>query len=336
MNFFTMIGSVIKQFTTFFRVYTVYVNNYDKMIETLNNERKKNKEFDHFLKKYEVQATFIESYLILPIQRTPRYVLLLKDLLRNTPTDHPDFNELQKSFENMEEVLKYINEKKLDFENHYKTTKIFHSIIGSEENYDKIRKLGKPHRRLVFEGELYSSIKDDKKQKYYVICFSDLLLFTKAKGNSGEYYKYIYEMPITVQSLLYDEGDYLRLETNDKEVLLFPSELKAYESWKELIEKVIQDLVHREESRVQYDYEKRFSVHVNGKQRSNSIGHRPISLSITEANTLTKTISDGVKRIKRHYTVNPGSSKSKRSTLKKSNSKKKKSRHNLLTRQPTV
>jgi len=34
-------------------------------------------------------------YLIMPIQRIPRYRLLLQELLRNTDCDHPDFENVR-------------------------------------------------------------------------------------------------------------------------------------------------------------------------------------------------------------------------------------------------
>lgn len=36
----------------------------------------------------------LESLLILPVQRIPRYIMLLKDLYRHTPPAHPDYEHL--------------------------------------------------------------------------------------------------------------------------------------------------------------------------------------------------------------------------------------------------
>lgn len=38
----------------------------------------------------------IFAYLIMPVQRIPRYQLLLRDLLKHTEKDHNDFESLQK------------------------------------------------------------------------------------------------------------------------------------------------------------------------------------------------------------------------------------------------
>lgn len=37
--------------------------------------------------------------MIKPVQRVPKYVLLLKDLLKNTSPQHPDYNDLKKALD---------------------------------------------------------------------------------------------------------------------------------------------------------------------------------------------------------------------------------------------
>ncbi len=57
------------------------------------------------------------SLLVTPIQRIPRYLLLLKDLIAHTPEDHPDFNTLSVIFPLMEDVANYINNEKSKYDN---------------------------------------------------------------------------------------------------------------------------------------------------------------------------------------------------------------------------
>lgn len=51
----------------------------------------KKKELDYTEK---LSGLSVESFLILPVQRIPRYVLLLQDLLKYTNATHQDFNNL--------------------------------------------------------------------------------------------------------------------------------------------------------------------------------------------------------------------------------------------------
>lgn len=38
----------------------------------------------------------LDNYLIQPVQRIPKYVLLFKDLLKNTNLEHPDYKNIEK------------------------------------------------------------------------------------------------------------------------------------------------------------------------------------------------------------------------------------------------
>lgn len=46
----------------------------------------------------------------MPVQRVPRYNLLLQDLLKHTDESHPDYKKIQESLAKMNEVATKINE----------------------------------------------------------------------------------------------------------------------------------------------------------------------------------------------------------------------------------
>ena len=54
----------------------------------------------------------IDQYLIMPIQRVPRHILLLTDLIKHTPPEHPDFAALSKAVERTKEVAVVFNDAK--------------------------------------------------------------------------------------------------------------------------------------------------------------------------------------------------------------------------------
>lgn len=52
----------------------------------------------------------LQSFLIMPIQRIPRYILFLEDLKKKTPESHPDSKELANAIEKtrkMADSMKY-------------------------------------------------------------------------------------------------------------------------------------------------------------------------------------------------------------------------------------
>jgi hypothetical protein len=59
------------------KAYTSYVNNYRRAIKTLYELRKTNEDFNIFVKEKEKGTHALTTYLIMPIQRVPRYELLV-------------------------------------------------------------------------------------------------------------------------------------------------------------------------------------------------------------------------------------------------------------------
>eukprot|EP01098_Paradermamoeba_levis_P003190 TRINITY_DN1484_c0_g9_i1.p1 TRINITY_DN1484_c0_g9~~TRINITY_DN1484_c0_g9_i1.p1 ORF type:complete len:304 (+),score=81.93 TRINITY_DN1484_c0_g9_i1:213-1124(+) len=104
------LGDVFLNMSKFLKVYTQYVNNYNIALATIN-ECKQNTKFWKFLQECEqnpeIHRTAITSFLIMPVQRIPRYELLLKELLKHTQPTHPDYSDLLKSYNHMKDVANY-------------------------------------------------------------------------------------------------------------------------------------------------------------------------------------------------------------------------------------
>ncbi len=112
----------------------------------------------------------LPAFLIMPIQRLPRYVMLLEDLLRNTPRDHVDFEELTKatpsqasrlapphfgasqSLHEVKSVADYVNEKKREAENLNAVIDVQSRLVGLTRN------LAEAHRRFVRQGPLLNVV----------------------------------------------------------------------------------------------------------------------------------------------------------------------------------
>jgi len=126
----------------------------------------------------------LTSYLIMPIQRLPRYVLLLQELVNHTRTDHPDYQNLKSALDKMQDVADYVNDKKRMAENLNGVLTIQSHLTG------EIKSLAKPHRRYVRQGPLVL-IEGEKKYTRYLFLFNDILIVTRRKegGTIGTYLK---------------------------------------------------------------------------------------------------------------------------------------------------
>ncbi len=66
------------------------------MMKELKESNVRFKEFLLAIRKKSLYNNLdLEDYLIKPVQRLPKYVLLLKLLLKKTVTDHPDYHNIK-------------------------------------------------------------------------------------------------------------------------------------------------------------------------------------------------------------------------------------------------
>jgi 6-phosphogluconate dehydrogenase len=133
--------------------YASYANNYEKAMQTIQHLKKTNKKFVKFLalcdKKEVCRHHTIEDFLIIVIQRIPRYVMLLTDLLKNTPSDHEDFDSLTKATGKIKDVAEYVNTAKRNVELMQHGINIQHDL-GIKDI--------PPARSFIAEGSSLSSV----------------------------------------------------------------------------------------------------------------------------------------------------------------------------------
>jgi hypothetical protein len=82
------LSSLLLEFSQAFKLYTDFIVGFDLSNEILKKEKESNSKFEKFLKETQTELNEkgllvdISSYLVLPVQRLPRYRLFLEDLLR--------------------------------------------------------------------------------------------------------------------------------------------------------------------------------------------------------------------------------------------------------------
>jgi len=140
-----MVGGIFIRMTKVLNWYTQYVNNYNNAFSTLTRLKTTNPEFSQFLSKTEnlpqCKFTDLASFLIMPVQRIPRYNLLLADLTKNTWEDHPDYADLTSATKLMVEIATHVNKKKKEADNIKQVMAIQQNLVGNKS-------IALPHRRL--------------------------------------------------------------------------------------------------------------------------------------------------------------------------------------------
>lgn len=115
--------------------------------------------------------------MIQPVQRIPRYRLLLADLVKYTEVDHHDRKALIEALEKMGETASYLEKKSEEAENTTKVLEIQSHLSGNFQN------LAQPGRRFVRQGILSSWELENKNVKKprerQVFLFNDTLVETE-------------------------------------------------------------------------------------------------------------------------------------------------------------
>ncbi|BFU25000.1 RhoGEF domain containing protein [Entamoeba histolytica HM-1:IMSS-B] len=112
----TCVGKIFLEFTPFLKMYSDYCRIYNNISDMVCVTLKPPHPFAKFIGDQMKHAPVglrhhtLTSLLITPVQRLPRYKLLLTDLLRHYNWEHPDYYDLKKAQEEVNKVATYVNE----------------------------------------------------------------------------------------------------------------------------------------------------------------------------------------------------------------------------------
>ena len=166
----------------------------------VETEKLKNEEFKHFLADCEKHPSSrklpIQSFLARPTTRIGRYPLLIKAILKRTPEDHPDYNDLKEVDRLLKNILNQINEESGKAQNILRLHQLnFQLVFNSGEWYDL--KLLAPERKLIREGTFNIKI-SGYESELTVFLFDHMLVLAKHKKNG--LYK-VFRSPIPLETL---------------------------------------------------------------------------------------------------------------------------------------
>jgi len=160
------IGQELLKFCPYFKIYREYVNNYEQA-NILLRKLKSRQEFIELDEKGRTRChnLSISDLIVTPIQRVPRYPMLIKEIIKNSEPDHPDLSLLTAALEKYTLLNRHINEG-----------------IKEQEKRDKVREIGEkvleggkpislvaPARMFIMQGELWKVCRG--KNKKYMFFF---------------------------------------------------------------------------------------------------------------------------------------------------------------------
>ncbi|KAI6192138.1 Protein ECT2 [Aphelenchoides bicaudatus] len=117
--------------------YVPYMNSYDEILEILKRIES-NPTADQFIRSCDSKSTkkyMFKDLLIRPIQRLPSVEILLKELLKATPKNNPDYKCIELAREVIIDVLSKSNENRRANDNHHQTLETINSIENFPNDY---------------------------------------------------------------------------------------------------------------------------------------------------------------------------------------------------------
>ncbi|XP_070606474.1 intersectin-1 isoform X1 [Erythrolamprus reginae] len=149
-------------------------------------------DFKDFVKKLAMDPRCkgmpLSSFLLKPMQRVTRYPLIIKNILENTPENHPDHSHLKHALEKAEELCSQVNEGVREKENSDRLEWIQAHVqcegLSEQLVFNSVTNCLGP-RKFLHSGKLY---KAKSNKELYGFLFNDFLLLTqiiKPLGSSG-------------------------------------------------------------------------------------------------------------------------------------------------------
>ncbi|XP_059141298.1 uncharacterized protein LOC131929110 [Physella acuta] len=164
------IGEIFKIMISSFIECGSYLNNYQKAVSTIHKCCQESEQFNLLAQEIKLsvmkQVTTLEDALFKPVQRVQRNTLVLHDLIKYTPEEHPDYEALQKALKLSQQILE-----------------------SFAVNIPKKQTSGE-NRRLVKSSFLVELVNGVRKLRYMFL-FSDVLICTKRETHRNNKVSFI-------------------------------------------------------------------------------------------------------------------------------------------------
>lgn len=192
------IGQIVVSWLPRLNAYKDYCSN-QLAAKALLDQKKQDPRVQDFLQRC-LESPFsrkldLWSFLDIPRSRLVKYPLLLKEILRHTPPEHPDTASLEKAITIIQEVLSDINMKKGESECQYYIDKL--EYLDDRQRDPRIEQC----KSLLCHGEL----RNKSGTKLHVFLFTDLLVLTRSVTRNERQCFQVYRQPIPVQDLVLED-----------------------------------------------------------------------------------------------------------------------------------
>ncbi|NWY03272.1 FGD2 protein, partial [Nothoprocta ornata] len=172
------IGDVIQKLAPFLKMYGEYVKNFDKALELITIWSEKSPPFQELIaniQKRKVCANLtLQHHMLEPVQRIPRYELLLKDYVRKLQPGSPDRADAEKALEMIFMVAKHSNAAIAEMERLQNLWEVYQRLGLEDDIVD-------PSNELIKEGPVLKISSRNSTSEKYLFLFNNMLLYCVPK-----------------------------------------------------------------------------------------------------------------------------------------------------------
>uniref|UniRef100_A0A4W3JLZ4 FYVE, RhoGEF and PH domain containing 4b n=1 Tax=Callorhinchus milii TaxID=7868 RepID=A0A4W3JLZ4_CALMI len=174
------IGDILQKLAPFLKMYGEYVRNFEKAMELVKTWMDRSLQFKAIVEDIQKQEACgnltLQHHMLEPIQRVPRYELLLKDYLKKLPQDSSDRKDTEKSLEIISTAATHSNAAIRIMEKMKILIDVYEMLGGEEED------IVNPSNELIKEGQILKlAARNSSSQERYLFLLNNMLLYCVPK-----------------------------------------------------------------------------------------------------------------------------------------------------------
>ncbi|XP_050973726.1 faciogenital dysplasia isoform X2 [Labeo rohita] len=173
------IGDILQKLAPFLKMYGEYVKNFDRAMELVSTWTQRSAQFKSVVQSIQKQDVCgnltLQHHMLEPVQRIPRYELLLKDYLKKLPAGAADRRDAENALELISTAANHSNAAIRKMEKMNKLLEVYEKLGGEED-------IVNPANEFIKEGHLKKmSAKNGTAQDRYLYLFNNMVLYCVPK-----------------------------------------------------------------------------------------------------------------------------------------------------------
>ncbi|CAL7937322.1 unnamed protein product [Xylocopa violacea] len=251
------IGDIMKNFAPFLKMYTEYVKNFDYAMNLIQTYQTKVARFAAIINEIEkldeCANLSLSHHMLSPIQRLPRYELLLKNYLRNLTEESADYEDTKITAFFLVEALELVSTAANHTNDAMRKIDKFKKLLEIQESIYDTTDLVSATRELIKEGRIVKiSARSGDHQERHLFLFSDLLLLCSIRLIPGSLYrlraKFLIENLHVIQGDNLETANTFYIRDEDKSVELYTHTAEEKAAWLDALFDTMQETMRRKAS----------------------------------------------------------------------------------------